>query len=234
MVILLLTFSYIFVLPFACLFYVFTSWSARTAKVTHRVVSVFDRRFCLFSFNASSNNPASNFSAIPSPMPSSLSWLSYPVYSLLMNSKTGSWQGCPWTIRTSSTHWICRSACVNRLILTVARPSRCKLIWFSDRIRRPGSTWPSRSSLLVRRVMRGWKESFHLLSLGFLWHEIKQAYGDGLKDYVLSWNNIVDSSMNILYLSSFALKYYVFFEVSRSCSTGKRRVRLKPMQPDSI
>ena len=51
------------------------------------------------------------------------------------------------------------------------------------------------------------------LLLGFLWHEIKQGYTDGLKDYLLSWNNIVDSCMNILYLSSFALKYYVFFKV---------------------
>jgi len=49
--------------------------------------------------------------------------------------------------------------------------------------------------------------------IGFLWHEIKQGYMDGLKDYLLSWNNIVDSCMNILYISSFALKYYVFFKV---------------------
>ena len=52
-----------------------------------------------------------------------------------------------------------------------------------------------------------------ILFLGFLWHEIKQGYTDGLKDYLLSWNNIVDSCMNILYLSSFALKYYVFIKV---------------------
>ncbi len=49
--------------------------------------------------------------------------------------------------------------------------------------------------------------------LGFLWHEIKQCYQDGLKDYLLSWNNIIDLCMNILYLASFTLKYYVFYEV---------------------
>ena len=51
---------------------------------------------------------------------------------------------------------------------------------------------------------------------GFLWHEIKQAYSDGFQDYLLSWNNIVDSCMNILYLSSFALKYYVIYQVNIS------------------
>jgi hypothetical protein len=50
--------------------------------------------------------------------------------------------------------------------------------------------------------------------LGFIWHEIKQAYNDGFQDYLLSWNNIVDSCMSILYLSSFALKYYVIGKVS--------------------
>ncbi|CAF0834169.1 unnamed protein product [Adineta ricciae] len=54
--------------------------------------------------------------------------------------------------------------------------------------------------------------------VGFLWHEIKQCYTDGFKDYLLSWNNIVDSCMNILYLSSFALKYYVFYEVTNAIS----------------
>ncbi|CAF0978236.1 unnamed protein product [Adineta steineri] len=55
--------------------------------------------------------------------------------------------------------------------------------------------------------------------VGFLWHEIKQGYIDGLKDYLLSWNNIVDSCMNILYLSSFALKYYVFYQVTVAIRT---------------
>jgi len=50
--------------------------------------------------------------------------------------------------------------------------------------------------------------------IGFLWHEIKQAYNDGFQDYLLSWNNIVDSCMNILYLCSFALKYYVIIQVN--------------------
>jgi hypothetical protein len=50
--------------------------------------------------------------------------------------------------------------------------------------------------------------------LGFFWREIKQAYNDGIQDYLLSWNNIVDSCTSVLYMSSFALKYYVIYRVS--------------------
>lgn len=63
--------------------------------------------------------------------------------------------------------------------------------------------------------------------LGFFWHELKQAYNDGLRDYLLSWNNIVDSCMNILYISSFALKYYVIIRVSFNWDLTRRSRKLK-------
>ena len=49
---------------------------------------------------------------------------------------------------------------------------------------------------------------------GFLWHEAKQIYEDGLKDYLLQWNNIIDSCMIVLYASSFVLKYYTIVFVN--------------------
>ena len=69
---------------------------------------------------------------------------------------------------------------------------------------------------------------------GFLWHEIKQCYADGFKDYLLSWNNIVDSCMNILYLSSFALKYYVFYEVRRNICVSRSHDASKPIEQDGF
>jgi hypothetical protein len=50
--------------------------------------------------------------------------------------------------------------------------------------------------------------------IGLIWQEIKILYTYGIKDYLRSWNNIVNSSMNILYVSSFGLKYYTMFVVS--------------------
>jgi hypothetical protein len=48
---------------------------------------------------------------------------------------------------------------------------------------------------------------------GFIWHEIKQAFSDGLKDYLSSTQNLFDLIMIILYSVSFALKYYTIFLV---------------------
>ena len=66
-----------------------------------------------------------------------------------------------------------------------------------------------KSNLCQKRIHRD-------MSLGFLWREIKQAYNDGLQDYLLSWNNIVDSCTTVLYISSFTLKYYVIIKVRMS------------------
>ncbi|UJR30483.1 hypothetical protein I4U23_018016 [Adineta vaga] len=77
--------------------------------------------------------------------------------------------------------------------------------------------FPRNNDFYFRHHSPTWIDiTISIFILGFLWHEIKQCYIDGLKDYLLSWNNIVDSCMNILYLSSFALKYYVFYEVQNS------------------
>ncbi|CAF1249920.1 unnamed protein product, partial [Didymodactylos carnosus] len=74
---------------------------------------------------------------------------------------------------------------------------------------------PEYSDFYFRKQSPTWSDvAISIFVIGFLWHEIKQIYIDGIKDYLLSWNNIVDSCMNILYLSSFALKYYVFIEVT--------------------
>ncbi len=75
--------------------------------------------------------------------------------------------------------------------------------------------YPAFSDFYFRHNTPTWIDiAITIYVIGFLWHEIKQGYIDGLKDYLLSWNNIVDSCMNILYIASFGLKYYVFFKVS--------------------
>ena len=76
--------------------------------------------------------------------------------------------------------------------------------------------YPPDDDLFYRQNTPTWIDiAITVFVVGFLSHEFKQAFIDGLKDYLLSWNNIVDSCMNILYLSSFALKYYVFFKVEK-------------------
>lgn len=48
---------------------------------------------------------------------------------------------------------------------------------------------------------------------GLIWQEIKQLYNNGAKDYLRSWNNIFNSLMNVIYVSSFGLKYYTMIMV---------------------
>ena len=55
---------------------------------------------------------------------------------------------------------------------------------------------------------------------GLIWHEIKQIYHDGLREYLRSSKNIVNSTMNVLYLASFGMKYYTIIEVSM----GKKKI----------
>jgi transient receptor potential cation channel subfamily C member 7 len=46
---------------------------------------------------------------------------------------------------------------------------------------------------------------------GFLFHEVNKILRDGFKNYVLQWNNTVDSCMITFYIASFGLKYYTMF-----------------------
>ena len=46
-----------------------------------------------------------------------------------------------------------------------------------------------------------------------VWHEVKQIYSDGFKDYLLSINNVIDLAMMAMYVASFALKYYTILVV---------------------
>ena len=46
-----------------------------------------------------------------------------------------------------------------------------------------------------------------------VWHEVKQIYSDGFKDYLMSINNVIDLSMMAMYVASFGLKYYTIFLV---------------------
>ena len=49
--------------------------------------------------------------------------------------------------------------------------------------------------------------------IGLVWQEIKIFYNYGFKDYLRSWNNIINSVTNSLYVASFTLKYISFFKV---------------------
>ena len=51
------------------------------------------------------------------------------------------------------------------------------------------------------------------MTLGFIWHEICLIAIEGVKEYLQSWKNILNSTMNVIYLCSFFLKYYTLAEV---------------------
>lgn len=52
--------------------------------------------------------------------------------------------------------------------------------------------------------------------VGFFWQEVKHVFYYGIRDYLRSWNNMVNSLMNVLYISSFGLKYYTMYIASFS------------------
>lgn len=47
-----------------------------------------------------------------------------------------------------------------------------------------------------------------------MWQEIKIFYYYGFKDYLRSWNNIINSITNSLYVASFALKFICFIKIT--------------------
>ncbi|CAF0823158.1 unnamed protein product [Rotaria sordida] len=184
LIILLLIFAYVFILPFACIFYILTSWSKRTIKfqkflkqpcikfLGHTIsYAIFIILIILSSllFAGEFQKPLKRFENI------------YPDLPQVLNE----------------TIYLCQTTYSN--ICTY---------------------YPQDNDFYFRQSTPTWIDiAISVFVIGFLWHEIKQAYTDGLKDYLLSWNNIVDSCMNVLYISSFALKYYVFFKVQLAART---------------
>ena len=55
--------------------------------------------------------------------------------------------------------------------------------------------------------------SITIFLAGFIWHEIKLIFQDGVKDYLQSWKNILNTTTNILYFASYSLKYYTLIIV---------------------
>ncbi|CAF3440747.1 unnamed protein product [Rotaria socialis] len=181
---LLLLLAYVFILPFACIVYILTSWSERTIKfqkflkqpcikfIGHTIsFGIFIILIILSSllFAGEFQKPMKRLKDI------------YPNVSDALNQSIA----------------LCDSIYTNACIYC-----------------------PLDDDFYFRQSTPTWIDiAITIFVVGFLWHEIKQAYTDGLNDYLLSWNNIVDSCMNVLYISSFALKYYVFFKVRFAIET---------------
>jgi hypothetical protein len=49
--------------------------------------------------------------------------------------------------------------------------------------------------------------------------EIKHIYFYGIGAYLRSWNNILNSVMNVLYIASFGLNYYTMAHVRQKINT---------------
>lgn len=52
-----------------------------------------------------------------------------------------------------------------------------------------------------------------LLTLGFIWAEIKEMWDGGFTEYVHDWWNLMDFAMNSLYLATISLKMVAYFKV---------------------
>lgn len=64
------------------------------------------------------------------------------------------------------------------------------------------------SSIVLR------SKSLHIFRYqGLIWHEIKNVYSYGIKEYMRSWNNVVNSINSVLYFCSFGLRYYTLMLV---------------------
>ncbi|CAF4832795.1 unnamed protein product [Rotaria sp. Silwood1] len=178
LLILLLIILYIFILPFACVIYILTSWSNYTNKL---------QRFL--------QQPCIKFIG---------HIISYAIFIVLIivSSLLFASELKNQSKRLSTLHPNI-SLALNQSITNANNSSAIK----------DCDIYPD-DDLYFRANKPTWIDiTISVFVVGFLWHEIKQAYNDGLQDYFLSWNNIVDSCMNILYLSSFALKYYVIYQV---------------------
>jgi hypothetical protein len=71
--------------------------------------------------------------------------------------------------------------------------------------------------------------------VGLFWHEFKQAYSGGLKDYFTSINNMIDIFMIMLYIASFTLKYYTIFVVRLQLTKVESEdfwIQVAEMSPD--
>ena len=51
-------------------------------------------------------------------------------------------------------------------------------------------------------------------SSGLVWQEIKIIVNYGMKDYLRSWNNVINFITNSIYVASFTLKVICFFKVN--------------------
>ncbi|CAF0736641.1 unnamed protein product [Rotaria sordida] len=178
LLILLLIILYIFILPFACIMYILTSWSNYTNKI---------QRFL--------QQPCIKFIG---------HIISYAIFIVLIIVSSLLFAvELEKPLKRLSSNYSHISIALNRSMTNannLSNPDECYLYPNVD--------------LIFRADRPTWIDiTISVFVIGFLWHEIKQAYNDGLQDYFLSWNNIIDSCMNILYLSSFALKYYVIYQV---------------------
>ncbi|CAF2369850.1 unnamed protein product [Rotaria sp. Silwood2] len=178
LLILLLIILYIFILPFACVIYILTSWSNYTNKL---------QRFL--------QQPCIKFIG---------HIISYAIFIVLIIVSSLLFASELKKQSTHLSHYKNISFALNQSLTNAkdlsATGGDCDIYPNDD--------------LVFRAHKPTWIDiTISVFVVGFLWHEIKQAYNDGLQDYFLSWNNIVDSCMNILYLSSFALKYYVIYQV---------------------
>ena len=195
----LLIFGYIFVLPFACIFYVFTSWSDRTLKVkTKKILKMRQKKRIeiFFQFQRFLRQPCIKFLSHT---------ISYAIFIILIilssllfaaefekPFKRFSIENRNLSLALNSSIELCRTVYQNS----------CQI-------------YPMNNDFYFRPETPTWIDIvISIFVVGFFWHEIKQIMIDGLKDYLLSWSNIMDSTMNVCYLVSFALKYYVFFEVN--------------------
>ncbi|XP_075054471.1 short transient receptor potential channel 2-like [Mixophyes fleayi] len=76
----------------------------------------------------------------------------------------------------------------------------------------------SRHDIYEGRDQTIWQNSLHMIWVaGFLWHECKEVWIEGLKSYFLDWWNFLDIVTISLYLASFSLRVLVAVKGYLAC-----------------
>ncbi|OCT93462.1 hypothetical protein XELAEV_18016531mg [Xenopus laevis] len=91
-------------------------------------------------------------------------------------------------------------------------------LWFLIFLLLESMIMEQRHDIYEGRNQAIWQNSFHMIWVaGFLWHECKEVWIEGLRSYFLDWWNFLDIVTISMYLASFSLRILVFVKGYLAC-----------------
>ncbi|XP_031752130.1 short transient receptor potential channel 2 [Xenopus tropicalis] len=91
-------------------------------------------------------------------------------------------------------------------------------LWFLIFLLLESLIMEQRHDIYEGRSQAIWQNSLHMVWVaGFLWHECKEVWIEGLRSYFLDWWNFLDIVTISMYLASFSLRILVFLKGYLAC-----------------